>query len=106
MVNGHQDCIFQWQSWGRHLYDAIGFDQAIKSFEFEQNTNEPCVYKKCKRSVLIFFNFIRRWYSTHWEWFTSIIYYKILVGKSIWYEGLEISQLHFREYVEANKAAK
>ena len=36
------------QSW------YIGFDQAIKSFGFEQNTDEPCVYKKCERSVVIF----------------------------------------------------
>ena len=32
----------------------IHFDQAIKYFFIEQNTNEPCVYKKCKRSVVIF----------------------------------------------------
>ena len=31
----------------------ICFDQAIKSFGFKQNINEPCVYKKCKRSVVM-----------------------------------------------------
>ena len=36
------------QSWNIH------FDQAIKSFDFEQNTDEPCVYKKCERSVVMF----------------------------------------------------
>ena len=32
----------------------IRFDQVIKSFIMEQNTGEPCVYKKCERSVVIF----------------------------------------------------
>ena len=32
----------------------IRFDQAIKSFYFEQNTDEACVYKKCERSVVMF----------------------------------------------------
>ena len=32
----------------------IRFDQAIKSFVIEQNMDEPRVYKKWKRSVVIF----------------------------------------------------
>ena len=36
------------QSWN------ICYDQAIKSFGFEQNTDEPCVYKKCEQSVVMF----------------------------------------------------
>ena len=32
----------------------IRFDQVIKSFDFEQNTNELCVYKKCERSIARF----------------------------------------------------
>ena len=32
----------------------IYFDQAIKSFDFEQNTDESCVYNKCKWSMVIF----------------------------------------------------
>ena len=32
----------------------IRFDMAIKSFSFEKNTNEPYVYKKCERSMVMF----------------------------------------------------
>ena len=32
----------------------IRFDQVIKSFGFEQNTNEPCVYTKCEQSMVTF----------------------------------------------------
>ena len=30
------------------------FDQAIKSFGFEQNLDEPCVYKRHQEKVVIF----------------------------------------------------
>ena len=59
IVNGrkHMVCKLHWSiyelkqaSWSWN----IGFDQAIKSFNFEQNTNEPCVYKKCNQSMVIF----------------------------------------------------
>ena len=36
------------QSWN------IRFDQAIKYFVIEQNTNEPCLYKKFEQSVVMF----------------------------------------------------
>ena len=32
----------------------IKFDQAIKSFDFEQNLDEPCVYKRHQDKVVIF----------------------------------------------------
>ena len=32
----------------------IRFDQAIKSFDFEQNLDEPCVYKRHQDKVVIF----------------------------------------------------
>ena len=32
----------------------IMFDQAIKSFGFEQNLDEPCVYKRHQEKVVIF----------------------------------------------------
>ena len=32
----------------------IRFDQAVKSFGFLQNPDEPCVYKKCERKVVCF----------------------------------------------------
>ena len=32
----------------------IRFDQAIKSFGFEQNLDEPCVYKRHRDKVVIF----------------------------------------------------
>ena len=32
----------------------IYFDQVIKYFVIEQNINEPCVYKNCERSMVIF----------------------------------------------------
>ena len=32
----------------------IKFDQAIKSFGFEQNLDEPCVYKKHRDKVVMF----------------------------------------------------
>ena len=32
----------------------IKFDQAIKSFGFEQNLDEPCVYKKHQDKVVMF----------------------------------------------------
>ena len=32
----------------------IRFDQAIKSFGFEQNPDESCVYKRCNGNVVIF----------------------------------------------------
>ena len=35
----------------------IRFDQAIKSFGFEQNLDEPCVYKRHQDKVLIFLVF-------------------------------------------------
>ncbi|XXG80088.1 hypothetical protein AAC387_Pa09g1030 [Persea americana] len=36
------------RSWNIH------FGQAIKSFGFEQNFDEPCVYKRCNDNVVIF----------------------------------------------------
>ena len=33
---------------------TIRFDQAIKSFGFEQNLDEPCVYKRLQDKVVIF----------------------------------------------------
>ena len=32
----------------------IGFDQAVKSFGFTQNPDEPCVYKKSEGKVVAF----------------------------------------------------
>ena len=32
----------------------IRFDQAIKSFIFEQNMDEPYLYQKCEQSVVMF----------------------------------------------------
>ena len=32
----------------------IRFDQAIKSFGFDQNPDEPCVYKRCQDKVVTF----------------------------------------------------
>ena len=32
----------------------IRFDQAIKSFGFEQNLDEPCVYKRHRDKVVMF----------------------------------------------------
>ena len=32
----------------------IRFDQAVKSFGFEQNIDEPCVYKICRDKVVMF----------------------------------------------------
>ena len=32
----------------------IRFDQAIKSFSFEQNLDEPCVYKRHQDKVVMF----------------------------------------------------
>ena len=32
----------------------IRFDQAIKSFDFEQNLDEPCVYKRHQDRVVMF----------------------------------------------------
>ena len=32
----------------------IRFDQAVKSFGFLQNSDEPCVYKKCEGKVVSF----------------------------------------------------
>ena len=32
----------------------IRFNQAVKSFGFLQNPDEPCVYKKCERKVVCF----------------------------------------------------
>ena len=32
----------------------IRFDQAIKSFGFEQNLDEPCVYKRHRDKVMVF----------------------------------------------------
>ena len=32
----------------------IRFDQAIKSFGFEQNLDEPCVYKRHQDKVILF----------------------------------------------------
>ena len=32
----------------------IGFDQAIKSYGFEQNLDEPCVYKRHQDKVVMF----------------------------------------------------
>ena len=32
----------------------IHFDEAIKSFGFSQNMDEPCVYKKVSRSIVTF----------------------------------------------------
>ena len=36
------------RSWNIH------FDHAIKSFGFDQNLDEPCVYKKANRNVVVF----------------------------------------------------
>ena len=36
------------QSWN------ILFNKEIKYFNFEQNTDKPCVYKKCKRGMVLF----------------------------------------------------
>ena len=35
----------------------IRFDQAVKSFGFEQNMDEPCVYKKSEGSMVVFLVF-------------------------------------------------
>ena len=35
----------------------IRFDQAIKSFDFEQNLDEPCVYKRHRDKVVMFLVF-------------------------------------------------
>ena len=32
----------------------IKFDQSVKSFEFVQSPDEPCVYKKCSGNVVVF----------------------------------------------------
>ena len=32
----------------------LRFDQAIKSFEFLQSLDEPCVYKRCSGNVVVF----------------------------------------------------
>ena len=32
----------------------LKFDQSVKSFEFLQNSDEPCVYKKCSVNVVVF----------------------------------------------------
>ena len=37
------------QSWNHH------FDEAIKSFDFIKNEEEPCVYKRISESVMTFF---------------------------------------------------
>lgn len=36
------------QSWN------IRFDEIIKQFGFQQNMDEPCVYKKCQDKIVIF----------------------------------------------------
>ena len=38
----HRSIYQAFQSWNIH------FDQAIKSFDFEQNTDKPNVYRKCE----------------------------------------------------------
>jgi hypothetical protein len=32
----------------------IRFDETIKQFGFEQNLDEPCLYKKCQDKIVIF----------------------------------------------------
>ena len=36
------------RSWNIH------FDQAIKTFDFDQCLDESCVYKKCNRKAMVF----------------------------------------------------
>ena len=36
------------RSWNRH------FDQAIKTLDFNQNEDEPCLYKKTLESMVVF----------------------------------------------------
>ena len=35
-------------SWNKH------FDQAIKTFDFDQNEDKPCMYKKVQGSIVVF----------------------------------------------------
>ena len=64
----------------------IRFVQSIKSFGFEQNLDEPCVYKRHQSSN--FPSTLCWWYSTHWKWCRGNVISKDLVVKPIWYEGL------------------
>ena len=32
----------------------LKFDQSVKSFEFLQSPDEPCVYKRCSGNVVVF----------------------------------------------------
>ena len=36
----------------------IRFDEAIRSYDFIKNEDEPCVYKKISGSTIIFFSFM------------------------------------------------
>ena len=39
----------------KHLgHGNVRFDQLIKSFDFEQNLDEPCVYKRHRDKVIMF----------------------------------------------------
>ena len=50
-------CKLKWSIYGLKQASRswnIRFDQAIKSYGFDQYLNEPCVYKKYNRSVVVF----------------------------------------------------
>ena len=55
--NSNQVCKLQRSIYGLKQASRswnIRFDEAIKEFGFSQNTDEPCVYKKARGSVIVF----------------------------------------------------
>ena len=70
----------------------IRFDQAIKSFGFEQNIDEPCVYKRHRDKVVMF----------------HVLYvdYILLIGNDVWVMSSVkvwlLSQFDMKDLGEAN----
>ena len=49
------------RSWNKH------FDQVVKSFGFDQNEEETCVYKKMQGGIVVFHDFICERHFVDWK---------------------------------------
>jgi hypothetical protein len=59
IANNQEDMVRKLQRFIHGLKQAsqswnIRFDETIKQFGFEQNLDEPCVYKKCQDKIVMF----------------------------------------------------